>query len=145
LCVEPDDGTRRLLADAAKGAGHRALSASNARQGLRLLFAAFPDLVVLDAALGNESGYRMCEELRNDPSAREMPVLMFNVADRASAAMAGATVMLPAPFEAARVVEAMNALLRPKAPVAAKPGGPVGKSGAPVGKPGDPRNPFGSG
>jgi DNA-binding response OmpR family regulator len=111
LVVEADEAIRRLLTDGAKGAGHRALAASNARQGLRMAFATFPDLIALDAMLGTESGYAMCQKVREEPATQDTPVLMFNVAAKDAAGKVGATAAVGRPLDPAKVIAEMVALV----------------------------------
>ena len=75
-----------------------------------------PELVILDVMLPGRSGFDILQDLRADPSLRDVRVLMMMTArsqsrDRDLAMRLGATRFLAKPFSNAEVVEAVRELV----------------------------------
>jgi DNA-binding response OmpR family regulator len=76
---------------------------------------AVPHLVCLDLTLPRESGFELCEYIRNDPRLRFVPILV--VSDRSSpedmahAEYAGANAFLKKPFTREKLIKYVTALL----------------------------------
>src|SRR3954452_24160225 len=64
LVAEDDAATRTFLADELSGDGYDVLVADCARDALRILGTKFPDLVILDVGLPDESGLEVVRRVR---------------------------------------------------------------------------------
>ncbi|MGH7395601.1 MAG: response regulator, partial [Candidatus Methylomirabilales bacterium] len=110
-----------LLRDILATRGIDAVTATSGFEGLEVARERRPDLVVLDVMMPGLDGYKTCAFLKEDPSLKEIPVLMFTAAAGAKfnerAFRAGAAFCLAKPFEALRFLSLVEvALRRPQVP-----------------------------
>ena len=72
LIIEGNTESRALLEDLLSAAGYEPLSASNALEGLRLLYNSHPALVLLDIMLPGADGWETCRRIRE---ASDVPII----------------------------------------------------------------------
>jgi len=65
------------------------LIASDGPQGLRLITAQKPSLIVLDINLPTMNGYQVCRRLKRDPKTANIPVIMLSSRSEAEGKMQG--------------------------------------------------------
>lgn len=74
-----------------------------------------PGLVIADTVMPGKDGYEVCRALKLDPATRHIPVLLlfgsFEAFDEAKAKEVGADDQLQKPFESAKLIEKVHALL----------------------------------
>jgi putative two-component system response regulator len=58
------------------GSKYKFLSATSGKKGLELAFNEEPDLILLDVIMPGMDGFEVCEQLRDNPSTQELPVIM---------------------------------------------------------------------
>ena len=80
LIIEDDITTNEAICEYMKSAGHKALSAFDGEQGLRIAKEKSIDLVILDIMLPKITGLEVLKELRAESN---MPVLMLTALDDA--------------------------------------------------------------
>ena len=84
---------------------------------LHAIRGAAPQLVILDLMLPGITGFDILRALRDDPSTRDLPVLMLTAkgqsADRESAERLGATRFMTKPFANADIVAAVEQMTTP--------------------------------
>jgi two-component system OmpR family response regulator len=76
LVVEDDPSVRGLLHTLLTGEGYEVATASDGLAGLVKASSAKPDLMLLDLMMPDLGGVRVLEELRNDPSMADIPVIV---------------------------------------------------------------------
>jgi DNA-binding response OmpR family regulator len=76
LIVDADAATRRDVRAACAQDGYQVMEADTGAEGLRQVEAMRPNLVLLEVALPDASGYDVCRELRKKDSA--VPVIMMS-------------------------------------------------------------------
>src|SRR3979411_118801 len=76
LIVDSDAATRREVRTACAQDGYQVVEAENGADGLRELGTAHPNLVLLEVALPDGSGFDVCRELRKSDAA--VPVIMMS-------------------------------------------------------------------
>jgi CheY-like chemotaxis protein len=69
----------RVLASAQKG--YRIWRASDGQQALEMLRKRKPDVMILDLIMPDISGFQVLKEKENDPSIREIPVIVITAQD----------------------------------------------------------------
>ncbi len=110
---------------------YQAITAFTGREGLSVLRAQRPDLVVLDVVMPGMSGLDVCRQIRADPAVADTPVLFLtskgDVEDKVAGLIVGADDYLSKPFDVTEFILRIRALLRRTAP----------KSGDPPGLPDD--------
>jgi DNA-binding response OmpR family regulator len=90
ILVADDDARVVELLEIAFGAhGWRVVRAADGEEAIRLAGSEQPDLVVLDVRLPRRSGLDVCEALRRDPVAADVPVIMVSAMAETEARIQG--------------------------------------------------------
>ncbi|MGK5728077.1 response regulator transcription factor [Streptomyces sp. URMC 124] len=117
LVVEDDPDLALALRTLLTRAGYEVAHADNGREGLRLLFAERPALMLLDIGLPQLDGWEVLERTRD---LSDLPVLLLTArgaeTDRVRGLRAGADDYLPKPFGNDELLARVEALLRRTAP-----------------------------
>jgi DNA-binding response OmpR family regulator len=113
LVVDDDQDIRGLLRALLERAGHEVSDAPDGRAGLRELYAASPDLVILDVAMPGLDGWATLERIRE---VTDVPVLMLTARDaeleRVRGLQGGADDYVVKPFGRQELVARVDVLLR---------------------------------
>jgi DNA-binding response OmpR family regulator len=113
LVVDDDATTRELVRTALERAGHEVREADDGRAGLRDLYAAAPDLVILDVEMPELDGWATLERIRD---LSDVPVLMLTARqaelERVRGLQGGADDYVVKPFGRQELVARVQALLR---------------------------------
>jgi len=116
LVIDDEIQIVRLVRDYLEQAGFRVLTASTAENGLQVLRAESPDLVVLDLGLPDSDGWDLTRRIRSDPRLRAVPVIMLTARiaenDRIVGLELGADDYITKPFNPREVVARVRAVLR---------------------------------
>ena len=113
LVVDDDAVTRDLLRSLLERAGHEVREAADGRAGLRDLYAATPDLVILDVEMPELDGWATLERIRD---LSDVPVLMLTAREteleRVRGLHGGADDYVVKPFGHQELAARVQALLR---------------------------------
>src|SRR6476620_3846265 len=113
LVIDDDDDIRELLRELLERAGHQVSVAPDGHAGLRELYGASPDLVILDVAMPGLDGWATLERIREVTDA---PVLMLTARDaeleRVRGLTSGADDYVVKPFGRQELVARVDVLLR---------------------------------
>lgn len=113
LVVDDDDDIRGLVRELLERAGHEVRTASNGREGLRMLFERTPDLVILDVSMPELDGWAVLERIRE---MTDLPVMMLTARDaeleKVRGLKAGADDYVVKPFGRQELVARVEAILR---------------------------------
>jgi DNA-binding response OmpR family regulator len=113
LVVDDDPVARELLREMLERAGHEVREAPDGRAGLRDLYAASPDLVILDVEMPELDGWATLERIRD---LSDVPVLMLTARatelERVRGLKGGADDYVVKPFGHQELVARVQALLR---------------------------------
>jgi len=113
LVVDDDPSTRDLLRGMLERAGYEVREAEDGRAGLRDLYAAAPDLVILDVNMPKLDGWATLERIRD---LSDVPVLMLTAREseleRVRGLQGGADDYVVKPFGHQEIVARVQALLR---------------------------------
>jgi two-component system KDP operon response regulator KdpE len=79
LVIDDNGRDRRLLRDALEREGYAVDEAADGAEGLKVLFASRPDVVVLDVIMPKMDGWAACQRIRE---MTDVPVIMLTSLDR---------------------------------------------------------------
>jgi PAS domain S-box-containing protein len=119
VLIEDQDDTRELLSESLQRAGHRVTAAPTGTEGLRLVRAELPTVVITDIGLPDMDGYAVAEVARRELGERCMLVAFSGYGqahDRERAIAAGFDAHVLKPVDPSRLLEI----------IARGPRGPVG-------------------
>jgi two-component system phosphate regulon response regulator PhoB len=78
LVVDDDPDVRLFSVTVLEENGYTPLEASNGEEGLKMIRAEKPDLVILDVLMPRQSGIRLYRELKTDKSLKNVQVLILS-------------------------------------------------------------------
>jgi DNA-binding response OmpR family regulator len=113
LVIDDDADIRRLVRTVLERAGYEVSEAPDGREGLRALYAASPDLVILDVTMPELDGWATLERIRD---LSDVPVLMLTARteelERVRGLQSGADDYVAKPFGKQELAARVQALLR---------------------------------
>ncbi|MHB8627372.1 MAG: response regulator transcription factor [Aggregatilineales bacterium] len=111
LIVDSDLGIHAQVKQALSRDGHQVMAATAAHRALQAIEVAIPDLLIVDAAPGDNLA--LCRRLRNAPATARLPILCLTAELSAAAALdAGSDDYLRKPFAALELAARVRALDR---------------------------------
>lgn len=117
LIIDDDEELNLLLTQYLGRFGFTVRTATHPEQGMRMLEAATPDILILDVMLPELDGFAVCRRVRLNSN---VPILMLTargeVSDRVLGLELGADDYLPKPFEPRELVARISAVLRRRQP-----------------------------
>ncbi|MBI5711397.1 MAG: response regulator transcription factor [Candidatus Eisenbacteria bacterium] len=120
MVIEDEKEIRDLVRYNLERAGFRVAVAADGEEGLERLFASRPDALVLDLMLPGRNGLEVLREVRDEPSTRDLPVLVLTARaaemDKLLGFERGADDYLTKPFSPRELVARIEALLRRSRP-----------------------------
>jgi signal transduction histidine kinase/CheY-like chemotaxis protein len=84
VIVEDDPASREVLRRTLEQDGWRVCEATNGREGLELLAAGIPDLILLDLMMPEMDGFEFVEALRSNPAWASIPVVVVTARELSS-------------------------------------------------------------
>src|SRR5437867_10707820 len=116
MVIEDEKEIRDLVRYNLERAGFRVTAVGDGEEGLKRLFASRPDVLVLDLMLPGRNGLEILREIRDEPSTRDLPVLVLTARsaemDKLLGFEHGADDYLTKPFSPRELVARVQALLR---------------------------------
>jgi DNA-binding response OmpR family regulator len=113
LLIEDSETERAVTVERLKRAGYDVATAVDGTEGLRKLYDARPDVVLLDVVMPGRDGWKTLELIRE---VSEVPVIMLTGADssveRVRGLKGGADDYVVKPYDAAELLARIEALLR---------------------------------
>lgn len=115
LVIEDEVDLVRLLRYNLEKEGFEVLTAYDAKTAFGHIREYFPDLILLDLMLPDMPGIKICEQIKNDPKTRMIPIIMLTARssehDRVSGFEAGADDYVVKPFSPKELVLRVKAML----------------------------------
>ena len=120
LIVEDEVGLVEMLKYNLEKEGFRAAAAVNGEEALLMASEQTPHLILLDWMLPLMSGLEVCRQLRRNPKARDIPIIMLTArgeeADRVRGLNSGADDYIVKSFSPAELIARVRAVLRRASP-----------------------------
>ena len=108
LIVDDTPANLRLLSSMLVEQGHKVRSVINGQMALTATQAAPPDLILLDINMPEMNGYEVCERLKADEAARDIPIIFISALDatedKVKAFSVGGVDYITKPFQLEEVV-----------------------------------------
>ena len=79
LIVEDEHVFRMIYRGVLENAGFTVLEAENGQKGWDVVREKKPDLVLLDLILPEMNGYEVLQRVRQDPTTKDIPIIVFSV------------------------------------------------------------------
>lgn len=115
-CVEDDSGIRELIAYAVKTAGIEVEEFPDGASFEKALKRELPSMVLLDIMLPGRDGIEILTELRNDPAAKHLPVILITAKngemDKVKGLNLGADDYITKPFSVLELISRIKAVMR---------------------------------
>ena len=96
--------------------GHEVRTAANGPDALDLARSWSPDAIILDVMMPGLSGFEVCQQLRDEPSTAEIPVVLLSARalgrDVEEGLAAGAVAYVTKPVDPLELVEQIEQLVR---------------------------------
>lgn len=112
LTVDDSRMMREMLLMVLQGAGFNVIQAEDGVEGLDMLEAASPDVIITDINMPRLDGFGFIEGVRKDDRHRAVPILVLStegdIEKKNRARAAGATGWIVKPFNAEKLVEAVR-------------------------------------
>lgn len=116
LVVEDEPAIREMIGYTLLGSGFKCIEAENAEEAKLKIEAGSPDLILLDLMLPGISGIDFTQMLKNNPSTRDIPVIMLTARSEEDSKVAGLNVgaddYVTKPFSPRELVARIGAVLR---------------------------------
>lgn len=117
LVVDDSPTVRKLISGKLEKAGHTVICAVDGVEALAVIEETMPDLVLLDIAMPRMDGYEVCKQIRSNPAAEHLPVVMISgkdgFFDKVRGRMAGTTGYVTKPFGPETLMKALETYLVP--------------------------------
>jgi sigma-B regulation protein RsbU (phosphoserine phosphatase) len=108
LVVEDEETNMILVRETLEQAGFTVHSAYNGRDGIAKAREFTPDLVILDVLLPDIDGFAVCECLKSDKAARDIPIIFVTSLDDSDSKIRGLSIggvdYITKPFDGAEIV-----------------------------------------
>ena len=115
LVVDDSPTVRKLIAGKLEKSGHKVVCAVDGVDALARLSEGLPDLVLLDITMPRMDGYEVCKQIRANPDAQNLPVVMISgkdgFFDKVRGRMAGSTGYVTKPFGPETLMKALETYL----------------------------------
>ncbi|MDP8264484.1 MAG: response regulator [Candidatus Aceula lacicola] len=82
LIIDDDPVQTKLLETKLPENGYLFLSATKAAVGLQMAINKHPDLIILDVMMPIINGYNLCQLLKNDPTHKNIPIILLTSRDK---------------------------------------------------------------
>lgn len=100
LCIDDDPDVIEILRKYLIPEGYSVMGALSGDEGLKLAHEMKPALITLDIMMPQKDGWQVLRELKQDPSTREIPVIIHSMIDNKPLALSlGAVGVMPKPVE----------------------------------------------
>lgn len=123
LAVDDSKTMRKVLAITFAGEDYHTVLAESSADALQKLGAEGPAVVLIDAQLGSENGYDLCQQVKQNAPGAQVLILSSKQRpyDRSRGSAAGADDFMDKPFDTQQLIDKVGALARKAGEAGAQP------------------------
>ncbi len=118
LVVDDEPSILRLLRQRLESFGCQVITLTGGTDVLKTAREQMPDLIMVDVMMPDLDGFTVCQQLKEDPEVRDIPVVLLTarseVESRIKGLEIGAHDYIPKPFDATELIARVRAALRVK-------------------------------
>jgi two-component system alkaline phosphatase synthesis response regulator PhoP len=115
LVIDDEPQITEIIEAFLTNAGHEVYVNNNSLEGIKRAREIRPDIILLDIMMPDADGYSVCNELKNDASTADIPVVFLTGKDRnddmGRSFKAGGDMFIKKPFSCERLLEIVNIIL----------------------------------
>lgn len=115
LIVEDEESLLKLESILLSSKGYSVVGVMDGKSALEEVSTNRPDLIVLDIMLPEMDGFEVCRHIKENPSSKDIPVVMLTAkksnSDVERGKLCGAEAYITKPFKSAKVIEVIEGLL----------------------------------
>ena len=78
LVADDDKNVITIIRDSLPPDSYEILEATNGKEALGVIFSDTPDILILDIMMPDMDGYRVCEELKEHDSTKNLPIIILS-------------------------------------------------------------------
>ena len=78
VAIDDEPGMVKLVADKLSQSGYSVRTASGGDEGLKLIYASIPDLIICDLQMPGIDGLEVSRRLKTDPRYKKIPMIMLS-------------------------------------------------------------------
>ncbi|MFC1480144.1 PleD family two-component system response regulator [Candidatus Omnitrophota bacterium] len=82
LLIDDDPIIVKVVKSRLEASSYKVISASNGSEGLEKAVNEHPDLIILDIMMPEMDGYAFVKEIKSNPSAKHIPIIILTVKDK---------------------------------------------------------------
>ena len=116
LVVDDNQVPREMLSEILKNKGVNVVEAADGNQAKEKISEKVPNLVITDLIMPNMNGYELCRWIKNNPTTKDIPVLICSTKseefDRYWGMKQGADAYITKPFQASELLKTVKHLLQ---------------------------------
>lgn len=116
LIVDDEPSLRFLVSASLEDEGYELQEAADGQLAYELIQVVKPDLIILDVMMPVMTGYELCNLIKQDPSMRDIIVVMLTAKgqeqDQLASKEVGADYYLRKPFSPLELIDTVNTLLK---------------------------------
>ncbi|UCD17239.1 MAG: response regulator [Candidatus Zixiibacteriota bacterium] len=115
LVIDDEPQITEIVEAFLTNAGHNVSVFNDGKKGLTQATEVKPDIILLDIMMPDLDGYSICNDLKNNPSTANIPVVFLTGKDRnddqGRSFQAGGDMYIKKPFSCERLLEIVNIIL----------------------------------
>jgi len=116
LIIDDEEDYLNLIKTILEPQGYKVIFSTDGKEGLEKLKAEKPNLIILDINMPEVNGFQLCQQIRNNPESKHIPIIMLTVRrkedDKVKGLELGADDYITKPFHPKELISRLKTVLR---------------------------------